>query len=154
MTQSRSEFETVEDFTNVVGGRIQALARAHDQITATNWGPGSLHNLIHLEAGAYLGVKANRVRIDGDDVLLEPQAFSTMALVVHEMMTNSAKYGALTDSLGSITVDLTVDDAHLVLDWSEMGGPAVKAPTRRGFGSTIIERSIPYELKGEAEIRY
>ncbi|MHC2021346.1 HWE histidine kinase domain-containing protein [Methylobacterium sp. CM6247] len=154
MTQSRSEFETVEDFTNVIGGRIQALARAHDQITATNWGPGSLHDLIHLEAGAYLGVKAGRVRIDGGDVLLEPQAFSTMALVVHEMMTNSAKYGALADSRGTITVDLTVDDAHLVLDWSEMGGPAVKAPTRRGFGTTIIERSIPYELKGEAEIRY
>ncbi|WP_245259591.1 HWE histidine kinase domain-containing protein [Methylobacterium sp. 10] len=154
MTQSRSEFATVEDFTNVVGGRIQALARAHDQITATSWGPGSLHDLIRLEAGAYLGVKADRVRIDGGDVLLEPQAFSTMALVVHEMMTNSAKYGALADSRGTITVDLTVDDAHLLVDWSEMGGPAVKAPTRRGFGTTIIERSIPYELKGEAEIRY
>ena len=154
MTQSRSEFETVEDFTNVVGGRIQALARAHDQITATSWGPGSLHDLIHLEAGAYLGVKAGRVRIDGGDVLLEPQAFSTMALVVHEMMTNSAKYGALADSRGTITIDLTVEDEHLVLDWSEMGGPAVKAPTRRGFGTTIIERSVPYELKGEAEIRY
>jgi two-component sensor histidine kinase len=95
ITQSRSECETVEDFTNVVGGRIQALARAHDQITATNWGPGSLHDLIRLEAGAYLGVKADRVRINGGGVLLEPQAFSTMALVLHEMMTNSAKYGAL-----------------------------------------------------------
>ncbi|MCJ2079702.1 HWE histidine kinase domain-containing protein [Methylobacterium sp. J-090] len=154
MTQSRSEFETVEDFARVVGGRIQALARAHDQITATNWGPGSLHDLIHLEAGAYLGVKAERVRIDGEDVLLEPQAFSTMALVVHEMMTNSAKYGALADSHGTITVELSRDDDELVLGWSEMGGPPVKAPTRRGFGTTIIERSIPYELKGDAKIRY
>jgi two-component sensor histidine kinase len=155
VTQSRAGSETLEDFASVIGGRIQALARAHDQITARSWGPSSLHELIRLEAAAYLGVKAGRVEIVGDDVLLEPQAFSTLALVFHEMMTNSAKYGAFADSHGTITITLDrYPQGSLVIDWQESGGPPVKAPTRRGFGTTIIERSIPYELKGEAEIQY
>ncbi|MGN8094119.1 GAF domain-containing protein [Methylobacterium sp. 22177] len=111
--------------------------------------------LLTVEAAAYLGAKADRVVLDGVDVLLEPQAFTTMALVVHELMTNSAKYGALSDSGGRVDVRWERDGFDsLVVHWTETGGPAVKAPTRRGFGSTIIERSVPYELKGEAEVRY
>ncbi|WP_267358585.1 MULTISPECIES: HWE histidine kinase domain-containing protein [unclassified Methylobacterium] len=155
VTQSRTEDGTDSVFATTVGNRIQALARAHDQITSSNWGPGSLRDLIMLEAGAYLGPKADRVVLDGVDVLLEPQAFSTVALVVHEMMTNSAKYGALCDSLGRVDVRWERDALEqLVIRWRETGGPAVRALTRRGFGTTIIERSIPYELKGEAEVHY
>ncbi|GJD96395.1 HWE histidine kinase domain-containing protein [Methylobacterium iners] len=155
VTQSRSSELSGEEFAALIGSRIQALARAHDQITTANWGPGSLRKLILLEAGAYLGAKAGRLVLDGTDVLLEPQAFSTVALVVHEMMTNSAKYGALCDNHGRVEISWERDaQDYLVLNWRESGGPTVRAPTRRGFGTTIIERSIPYELKGEAEIRY
>ena len=155
VTQSRSSELSGEEFAALVGSRIQALARSHDQITTSNWGPGSLRNLILLEAGAYLGEKADRLVLDGADVLLEPQAFSTMALVVHEMMTNSAKYGALCDRHGRVDIRWERDVLdYLVLHWRESGGPTVQAPKRRGFGTTIIERSIPYELQGEAEIRY
>ena len=155
VTQSRAGAADPETFTALVGDRIQALARAHDQVTSSNWGPGSLSELLSVEAAAYLGTKADRVVIEGVDVLLEPQAFTTMALVVHELVTNSAKYGALSDSAGRIHVRLERDGFDsLVVHWTESGGPAVKAPTRRGFGSTIIERSIPYELNGEAEVRY
>lgn len=155
VTQSRSSKLSGEEFAALIGSRIQALARAHDQITTANWGPGSLRKLILLEAGAYLGAKAGRLVLDGTDVLLEPQAFSTVALVVHEMMTNSAKYGALCDNHGRVEISWERDaQDYLVLNWRESGGPTVRAPTRRGFGTTIIERSIPYELKGEAEIRY
>lgn len=155
VAQSRSGTDSVESFAGVVGGRIQALARAHDQITTTNWGPGSLRDLVGLEAEAYLGQRADRVRLSGSDVLLEPQAFSTLALVVHELMTNSAKYGALSDSRGQVEVGWERDAAErLVIHWAESGGPPVKSPTRRGFGTTLIERSIPYELQGEAEVTY
>jgi len=155
VTQSRSSELSGEEFAALVGSRIQALARAHDQITTSNWGPGSLRNLILLEAGAYLGEKADRLVLEGADVLLEPQAFSTMALVVHEMMTNSAKYGALCDRYGRVDIRWERDALdYLVLHWRESGGPTVQAPKRRGFGTTIIERSIPYELQGTAEIRY
>ncbi len=64
------------------------------------------------------------------------------------MITNSAKYGALSDARGRVEINTNVDRAgRLVVDWKELGGPPVKAPTRRGFGSTIIERSIAYDLK-------
>ncbi len=155
VAQSRSGTGSVEDFAGLIGERIQALARAHDQITTTNWGPGSLRDLITLEAGAYLGERADRVRLDGIDVLLEPQAFTTLALVIHELMTNSAKYGALSVPAGQVDVAWTRDASEcLILHWREDGGPPVKPPTRRGFGTTLIERSIPYELQGEAEISY
>ena len=155
ISQSKERAMSIEDFASVVGGRIQALARAHDQITTDNWGPASLRALFVAESAAYLNQKAGRVALEGPDVLLEPQAFSTLALVVHELLTNSAKYGALCDSGGKVRVTWLIDDAgKLVVDWQEEGGPPVRVPSRRGFGSTIIERSIPFDLKGEADINY
>jgi light-regulated signal transduction histidine kinase (bacteriophytochrome) len=153
--QSRHEAEDVSSFAELVGGRIRALASAHDALTAENWSPASLKHLIEVEAEAYVSGKADRVVIEGADALLHPTAYSTMALVIHEMMTNAAKYGALCDRTGSVTITLSSDkDGDLRIAWRETGGPAVQAPERRGFGSTIIERSIPYELKGDARIRY
>lgn len=93
--------------------------------------------------------------MNGPDVALDPKAFSTLALVVHEMMTNSAKYGALADSTGQVEIVWTIDrNDSLVIDWKESGGPPVQPPSRRGFGTTIIERSIPFDLKGDAELRF
>ena len=153
--QSRSGTASVEEFATVIGGRIQALARAHDQITTSNWGPGSLRDLVRAEGEAYVNENADRLVLEGPDVLLEPQAFSIVALVIHEMMTNASKYGALTDRSGRVKVQWEFDPmGRLVLHWREEGGPAVQAPTRRGFGTTVIERSIPFDLKGEAEVRY
>ncbi len=139
---------------NMLDGRIQSLARAHDQITKDNWSPAPLGLLIETEAAAYLGGKSERIEVSGPDVLLQPQAFTTLALVFHELMTNSAKYGALSDS-GRVTVDWRIDiDGDLQIEWRERGGPPVRPPSREGFGSTIINRSIPYDLGGEARVRY
>jgi light-regulated signal transduction histidine kinase (bacteriophytochrome)/CheY-like chemotaxis protein len=155
ISQSRDSATSVESFTKIVGGRIHALARAHDQITADNWGPASFRNLVNAEAGAYLGGKADRVVVRGPEILIEPEAFTTVALVIHELITNSAKYGALSDSRGSVAIDVEVkDNGIIVLHWSEQGGPPVKAPTRRGFGSTVIEQSIRHDLQGEARVDY
>jgi light-regulated signal transduction histidine kinase (bacteriophytochrome)/CheY-like chemotaxis protein len=155
VAQSKDTATNVEEFAGVLGGRIQALARAHDQITNLNWAPVALKSLVESEAGAYLGARAGRIKMDGPDVALDPKAFATLALVVHEMMTNSAKYGALADSTGQVEVVWTLDDASsLVIDWKESGGPPVQPPSRRGFGTTIIERSVPFDLKGDAEIRF
>ena len=155
INQGKNSTMTAEEFASVVGGRIQALARAHDLITKTNWGPGSVRTLISEETAAYLGGKAQRVIDKGPDVALEPEAFSTLALVVHELVTNSAKYGALCDSTGVVNITWDLDDAgQLIISWQESGGPPVAPPLRRGFGTTIIERSIPYDLSGQSEIHY
>jgi light-regulated signal transduction histidine kinase (bacteriophytochrome)/CheY-like chemotaxis protein len=155
VAQSRLSAQDVDTFASVLGDRIHALARAHDQITAKNWGPGSLAALIATEAGAFLGDDAARISFDGPPTLLQPQAFSTVALVIHELMTNAAKHGALACAKGHVTIAWTLlPEGDLVLRWTETGGNEVAAPTRRGFGSTIIERSIPHELGGEASLDY
>ena len=155
VNQSKSESRSVAEFTDIVGGRIHALARAHDQITRENWSPASLKNLIQTEVDAYLGEKSDRVMVSGPDAFVQPEAFTTLSLVIHELTTNSAKYGALSDSTGEIKITLKRGDGdELYIEWRESGGPAVRAPGRKGFGSTIIERSIPFELKGAAEVRY
>lgn len=155
VSQSKEGAETIDQFAEIIGSRIHALARAHDQVTQTDWSPSSLYNLIRTETDAYATDGADRVRIDGPDALIAPGAFTTLALVVHEMMTNSCKYGALSDSRGQVAITISNgDDQSLEIDWRENGGPAVKAPTRRGFGSTIIERTIPHELGGTAAVDY
>ena len=155
VAQSKENATSIEEFSSMLGGRIQALARAHDQITNLNWAPVALRSLVESEAGAYLGARARRIKMDGPDVALDPKAFATLALVVHEMMTNSAKYGALADSSGLVEVVWKLDQgSSLVIEWKESGGPPVQPPSRRGFGTTIIERSVPFDLKGDAEIRF
>lgn len=155
IAQTGRETGTVEDFAETVGGRINALAIAHDAITRENWSPASLKELIENETEAYVGGKHDRVIVEGPDVMVSPQAYTVLALVLHEMITNSAKYGSLCDSKGLLTISIARDGHDdLTIGWRESGGPAVKSPERRGFGSTIIERSIPFELKGDAELKY
>ncbi|EJC80933.1 bacteriophytochrome (light-regulated signal transduction histidine kinase) [Rhizobium leguminosarum bv. trifolii WSM2297] len=154
--QSQTTSISVGDYIRQIEGRVQSLARAHDQITRDHWAPASLRQLLLAETAAYLGKNAQRIQMRGDDVLLEPQAFSTAALVFHELMTNSAKYGSLS-STGSGTVELgwsRDDEGNLHIGWRERNGPPVVEPTRHGFGSTIIRRSIPYDLGGKAEVHY
>jgi light-regulated signal transduction histidine kinase (bacteriophytochrome)/CheY-like chemotaxis protein len=155
VAQSKDTSRSTDEFTEVIGNRIYALARAHDQVTRLNWGPASLHALLRAECEAYVGDKLDRIVISGSDVLVEPAAYSTLALVFHELMTNSCKYGSLSDSSGHVAVSITPGTASGAdIVWSEHGGPAVQEPRRRGFGSTIIANSIPHELGGGATVHF
>lgn len=151
--QSSPESDEVKAFASQIDGRIHALARAHNQITDDHWGPAPLKALIDAEAAAFAD-SPDRFVSDGDPVLLNPQAYSSMALVIHELVTNSAKYGSLSND-GVVEIRwYRNSDRDLVLTWREQGGPPVKAPSRKGFGTTIVERSVPYDLGGTAEARY
>ncbi|SJZ97889.1 HWE histidine kinase domain-containing protein [Consotaella salsifontis] len=153
--QSRSSADSVDEYARIIGGRIQALARAHDQITSESFSTVVLSEIIRTEVLAYLSAKADRVELNGPEATVEANAFSTLALVFHELVTNSAKYGALSDSRGSVRVDWEIDEAGACrINWVENGGPPVSAPQRRGFGSTIIERSIPHDLGGTAALDF
>lgn len=155
VAQSQNGVSSVSDFAAVIGGRVQALGRAHDLITADNWGPASVTGLIHAEVSAYINGRSGALDISGEDVLLEPEAFSALALVVHELTTNSVKYGALSSDHGVVRINLLHEPNHsLALLWQESGGPPVRPPSRRGFGSTVIERSIAYDLGGETDIDF
>ena len=155
VNQSRGEAASIEDFAEIVGGRISSLAFAHDNITKGNWSSAPLKELIETEANAYVSGRSDRVIVDGPDPLVVPEAYTVLALVIHEMITNSAKYGSLSDSSGLLNITISEEDGGgLKIEWQESGGPPVKPPKRRGFGSTIIDRSIPFELGGEAQIDY
>ncbi|MEP7315258.1 MAG: HWE histidine kinase domain-containing protein [Sphingomicrobium sp.] len=148
------EGSSLEDFVMTVDQRVHALARAHNQITDDHWGPAPLKSLIDAEAAAFLTTQRSRISTEGDNVLLNPQAYSSMALVIHELVTNSAKYGALSDG-GKVSTSWSRDNhGSLIIDWIESGGPPVKPPTRKGFGTTIIEHSVPYDLGGKAKIDF
>ncbi len=154
ISRTRASAQSYEEFAETLEGRVQSLARAHDQLTTKRWGPVEIEPLVRAEASAYLGDNGDRIRLSGPQVLLEPQAFNTLSLVLHELITNCAKYGALSDS-GHVDLRWGVDvDGSLLITWRETGGPPVRAPERKGFGTTIIERSIPYDLGGRARALY
>ena len=93
--------------------------------------------------------------IESDDALIAPEALSVVALVIHELLTNSVKYGSLCDNRRQVRLALrTTGEGDLTIAWRESGGPAVQVPRRRGFGSLIVEWSIPHELKGATTVRY
>ncbi len=150
--QSQPDDDAVKDYVKLVDGRIHALARAHNQITDDHWGPAPLQALIDAEAAAFAADES--IKSEGPPILLNPQAYSTMALVIHELVTNSTKYGSLSAS-GQVQIAWHRSrDKDLVLTWKETGGPKVVPPTRKGFGTTIIERSVPYDLGGTSEAYY
>lgn len=152
--QSQPDGGDVSDFVKVVDGRVHALARAHNQITDDHWGPAPLQALIDAEAAAFVDER-ERIVTQGEAVFLNPQAYTTMALVVHELITNSNKYGSLSAEGGRVTLGWHRNEAgDLILEWRETGGPKVKKPTRKGFGTTIIDRSVPYDLGGSSSIEY
>ncbi|MDR3465192.1 MAG: HWE histidine kinase domain-containing protein [Xanthobacteraceae bacterium] len=155
IAQSRHTEQSVEEFVTVIGGRIQALARAHDQATTDRWGPALFTELVAAEAGAFRDQARDRVVVSGADAEIAPEAFTTIALVLHEMVTNSAKYGALSNPHGRIEIATAFDAAgRFVIVWRERGGPPVRPPRHKGFGSTVIERSIAHDLKGAARLDY
>jgi light-regulated signal transduction histidine kinase (bacteriophytochrome) len=147
------EGRDLTDYVASLKGRIQALAFAHDQI-ARGDGGGSLRELLEAELTPYRD-RASAIAFKGPALWLDGRAFSVMALVLHELSTNAAKYGALSSSTGQLDVtwQLTADgDCELV--WKESGGPKVSPPTREGFGTVLIGRSVPYDLGGDSNIEY
>ena len=139
------------DFAPTFIGRIHALARAHSLLSATTWQGASLRELVEgqLLTGT---VAASQLVIDGPDVDLAPEPALHLALVLHELVTNAHKYGALSVPTGTASLRWTRAKGQLLLEWQERGGPPVATPQRRGFGSALIERSLRAEGGGaEAE---
>lgn len=156
MRQSIGTARSVEDFTTDLEARIRTLAVAHEQLTGSGWSKAPLRALVAAEFEPWLGAdREGRVDFAGPDIMLETRAYQALALVVHELVTNAAKHGALSRERGRVVLHWRVDEGGaLHILWRELGGPRVSPPTRRGFGSTIIERAVPFELQGEALVRH
>jgi two-component sensor histidine kinase len=134
--------DTAKDFSQALIGRLQALASAQSLLAASRWHGASLQRLIEEELAAFINVEG-RVAISGPALELAPDAAQTVALILHELTTNATKYGALARQTGRITVEWSLDREHLSLRWRETGGPAVTRPAEIGFGSLLIETTLP-----------
>jgi light-regulated signal transduction histidine kinase (bacteriophytochrome) len=140
------------DYVASLKGRIMALAQAHDQVVR-NDGGGALRDLLESELRPYRDAAA--ISLSGPDLGFDARAYSVLALVLHELATNAAKYGALSKSNGNLNVDWRLaDDGSCEINWLERGGPQTSAPTRQGFGSVLLTRSIPFDLGGQSEVHY
>lgn len=150
-----------QEAKQVFDARIAALSSAHNVLTEANWESAGLRSVIDraLAPHALAEVDTTRFRLDGPEARLHPKVALTLSMALHELMTNAAKYGALSVPAGRVAVVWSLSSsetgrAHLSLSWAESDGPAVAPPTRKGFGSRLIERQLPLEFDGSAVITY
>lgn len=147
------EGRTLEEYVSALKGRIQALSFAHDQVIRGEGG-GLFRDLLDAELSPHRSPNAE-VEARGPSVLLDARAFSVMALVLHELATNAAKYGALAPAGGKLSVLWELNDiGDCVVSWRETVPGTLTPPTRTGFGSALINRSVPYDLGGKSKITY
>jgi two-component sensor histidine kinase len=133
--------------------RILALSNAHNILTSGKWEGADLREIISKTLQPY--TLSGRMRISGPRLVLSPKAVVALTMGIHELATNAAKYGALSNDCGVISVSWTVSPSDtLVLEWREQGGPPVAAPSRKGFGSRLIERNLPHDLDGIVSVDY
>jgi len=157
-SQTARSATSPSEFSKSFEGRLIALSKAHDQLTMHHWESADLRQLLSAGLVPY-GAGPEKVALRGEDVRLRPRAVLTLAMVFHELITNSIKYGALSVPAGRVEIRWRpVRDAYakplLRIDWREECGPAVAEPERRGFGSRLIEGSVAAELGGSAQLTY
>lgn len=145
---------SLEAFNESFGARIIALAKTHDLLTGRAWDFADLREVLETELGPYGGARGRKLILEGEPVRLDAAAAVNLALIIHELATNAAKYGAYSAD-GALEVRWTVEPGpRVVLDWIETGGPPVAAPGQAGFGSRLIKSLLRGELAGEFTADY
>ncbi|HZG09642.1 MAG TPA: HWE histidine kinase domain-containing protein [Allosphingosinicella sp.] len=133
--------------------RLAALASAHDLLTRESWEGATLGGVARAALG-HLGAQERRIALEGPEVKLGPKAAVSLAMALHELCTNAAKYGALSQSEGRVRLDWQVDGDRLRIAWREHGGPPVSPPGRSGFGLRMIDRALAADLGGHVEMDF
>ena len=141
--------DSISEYANVIEGRIKALSRAHALLSDTRWQGAEMAKLVEEELAPYRSGHADRIRISGPKVVLEPTTAQTLALALHELSTNAVKYGSLSQASGRLELNWDVLPDEIVVTWRESGGPAVQKPSQTGFGAKIITSSIERQLEGK-----
>jgi PAS domain S-box-containing protein len=140
--------------------RLHALSRSHDLLTRENWASAGLHDVVNdaLEPFAVANGRAARIVITGNNIRISPKATLALGIALHELATNAVKYGAFSNEAGSILIAWTIEPKpegnRLILIWHEKDGPPVTPPTRKGFGTRVIERGLAHELEGTVHLDY
>ncbi|MET0935361.1 MAG: HWE histidine kinase domain-containing protein, partial [Luteibacter sp.] len=154
-TQSFREDRPVAESLASFEGRLQALAAAHDMLVNQAWCEVTLRGVVESTVAPH-DPGGSRIVVDGPALMLCPVSAVSVAMAVHELLTNAAKYGALSTDDGQVHLGWTFDrpSGRLRMAWKERGGPAVQAPSRRGFGVRFIERSLAAQAGGSAAVLF
>jgi two-component sensor histidine kinase/ActR/RegA family two-component response regulator len=154
-SQSLRTATSVERGQEAIEGRLIALGRAHDQLMQVSWANASLADTVRSATAPFDAQGVGRFAIDGPDIGITSGAVIALAMTFNELCTNTTKFGALSVPAGRIEIAWTLDDKtqRLRLTWTEKGGPAVEAPTRRSFGTRMMG-SLGQQLNGEVQLAY
>lgn len=147
-----------QDFIRRISQRLRALAANQDLLVDGSWRGAEIGELVHAHLAHIDGLTGSRVSLEGDRLVVTPTAAQALGMAFHELATNALKYGALSGELGRVVVEWRVEavaeEPELFVSWRESGGPAVVAPRRAGFGTTIIERVAGQSLGGAVVMTY
>lgn len=146
--------QDAETFTERLNQRIAALAASHDLLVQSNWLGVEIGGLVNVQLAYWMDLLGTRIVAEGPAIRLKPAAAQTLGMVLHELATNAAKYGALSNAEGCIRITWNVGGASLRLRWSEHGGPPATPPRRRGFGHAIIVQMVEHTLEAEVHLEY
>src|SRR5689334_21514706 len=146
---------SIDEFVKVLDGRIQSMAAAHSLLSQSRWHGVGLNDLVREQLAPY-ATDAN-IAIDGSDAMLSAAETQAVAMVVHELVTNAAKYGALSCPGGRISLtwrceSLADAPARLQIEWRETGGPPIQGPVSPGYGTNLVRELIPHELGGKVDL--
>ncbi len=144
MTRANS----IEAYIAAVEGRIKALSRVHTVLSQSRWQGADLAGLVNEELAPYRTQDGARVHASGPEIVLQPATAQTLALVLHELVTNAAKYGALSTMSGEVALNWKWEGSTIEFRWKESGGPAANKPNGQGFGTRIVLASIERQLGG------
>jgi two-component sensor histidine kinase len=160
--QTLHQSDSLDAFHESFEGRVQSLARVHEALARNAWRATTLREIAELALAPYADGVGGRLDLAGSGVRLSAEAGLSLGMYLHELATNAAKYGALSAPGGRVRLEWREADGgsgggggrRLIVRWAEEGGPAVRRPTRLGFGTRLIERGVAYELDGRAELDY
>jgi PAS domain S-box-containing protein len=141
--------KSVAEYAALIEGRIKALSRAHAMLSDSRWQGAELTRIIDEELAPYRSNDADKISLIGPKVLLDPTTAQTLALALHELATNAAKYGSLSEAQGHLELRWSIEVDALVIDWIERNGPPALPPLKAGFGTRIIRNSVVHQLEGE-----
>jgi two-component sensor histidine kinase len=134
------------------------LSKAHDVLTREYWKSAPLREIISEAIKPFDGEEPRRIHVEGPEAEVQPRLALSLSMALHELLTNAAKYGALSSSEGAVSIiwsiRRTCAGSRLVLRWAESDGPPVEAPSKMGFGTRLIRTGLSRELGGEADLRF
>ncbi len=151
---TRRRATDLDEFAEALEGRVRALSATHDLLTQSEWGATPIGSVVEAELAPYARDCGPVIELDGPQIELAPNDALSLGLAIHELATNAAKYGALSQPGGRLSIRWEQADGKARIEWAESGGPPVPSERKRGFGMDLIEKIVAHELRHPVDLRF